>query len=240
MFETRNGKEVQWISTDFFRIRPGTGETAAASLNALNSAKLVRLTVKLNDHPMKAMLDSGSTSNFLSADAAWTAGLTMEKKKEPYLLHVGNGELLPGQGKITHECRNLPLDIGGHQEKITLDIIDTANHDIILGLPWLRKHNPNIDWTTQQLSMRRCKCKYNARPTREANPPVEEKRIGYMASMTASKKTKVSSSDTRNEPTDHHEREQGIATLSIPKEYKRWERLFKDVVDIRALPKHQP
>src|SRR5213080_2439659 len=41
---------------------------------------------------------------------------------------------------------------------ITLDVINT-DHDIILGKPWLMRHNPRIDWRTNQVDMTNCKCR---------------------------------------------------------------------------------
>ena len=31
-------------------------------------------------------------------------------------------------------------------------VLPLENYDIILGMPWLRKHNPNINWSTNTLS----------------------------------------------------------------------------------------
>jgi hypothetical protein len=36
--------------------------------------------------------------------------------------------------------------INNHYETIRLHYITIGNSPIIMGLPWLRKHNPNIDW----------------------------------------------------------------------------------------------
>jgi hypothetical protein len=36
--------------------------------------------------------------------------------------------------------------INNHYETIRLHCITIGNLPIIVGLPWLRKHNPNIDW----------------------------------------------------------------------------------------------
>ncbi len=37
-----------------------------------------------------------------------------------------------------------------HQETIQFYLISTSHAPIILGLPWLRKHNPNISWQESQ------------------------------------------------------------------------------------------
>jgi hypothetical protein len=52
---------------------------------------------------------------------------------------------MPGEAKITHEVTRVTLSIQNHQEEIDLDVFGLATHDIILGLPWLREHNPRID-----------------------------------------------------------------------------------------------
>jgi hypothetical protein len=40
----------------------------------------------------------------------------------------------------------MDLTINNHYETIRLHCITIGNSPIIVGLPWLRKHNPNIDW----------------------------------------------------------------------------------------------
>jgi hypothetical protein len=52
---------------------------------------------------MKALLDSGSSANFISGDATLRARLKPSLKKDPYLLHVANGERMPYKSLIRHE-----------------------------------------------------------------------------------------------------------------------------------------
>jgi hypothetical protein len=46
---------------------------------------------------------------------------------------------------VTHDAM-VDLTINNHYETIRLNCITIGNAPIIVGLPWLRKHNPNIDW----------------------------------------------------------------------------------------------
>jgi hypothetical protein len=46
---------------------------------------------------------------------------------------------------VTHDAV-VDLTINNHYETIKLHCITIGNSPIIVGLPWLRKHNPNIDW----------------------------------------------------------------------------------------------
>jgi hypothetical protein len=40
---------------------------------------------------------------------------------------------------------NTTLHIYRHKQRICLDVIHLANHNIILGIPWLQEHNLQID-----------------------------------------------------------------------------------------------
>jgi len=49
---------------------------------------------------------------------------------------------------ITHQTVPLSLLISGnHHELISFFIMSAPHTPVVLGLPWLRLHNPNIDWT---------------------------------------------------------------------------------------------
>ena len=60
------------------------------------------------------------------------------KKNDGYELIVVDGLRLPD---VDSETILLLLAIQRHYEEITLDVLNTASHDIVLGMPWLEKHN---------------------------------------------------------------------------------------------------
>jgi len=43
------------------------------------------------------------------------------------------------------------LAIEQHSEQINLDITQISRHNIILGILWLKTHNPYIDWRTKEI-----------------------------------------------------------------------------------------
>ena len=51
-----------------------------------------------------------------------------------------------GDGKIVMETEPIEMQHRNHVEKISIDIIDTIRYKVILGIPWLKQHNPTIDW----------------------------------------------------------------------------------------------
>ena len=44
----------------------------------------------------------------------------------------------------------------GHKERTSIDVIGGQKWSVILGMPWLRCHNPEIDWKTGEVKMTRC------------------------------------------------------------------------------------
>ena len=54
-------------------------------------------------------------------------------------------------GDIQYTC-DLFLNIKELIQKITLHVMTYGKENVILGLPWLKKANPFVDWTTQTLA----------------------------------------------------------------------------------------
>jgi len=189
---------------------------------------------------MKALLDSGASTSYVSTRAVIAAGLRPLLKEQPYPLHVANGQPMPEQAMIRHEVRSTRMEINGHQERIDLDCLELATHDVILGLTWLRKHNPQIDWIAQTLSLANCNCTRSSKPTHQQRPMVDEKTINNIATTKTRPQRAVASTDTKRPLDQSESKARTSAPPVIPKEYKEWEHLFQEDVSATALPKHQP
>jgi hypothetical protein len=50
------------------------------------------------------------------------------------------------------------LTINDYREEIKLHCITMGNSTIIVGLPWLQKHNPNINWKEGRITFDSEKC----------------------------------------------------------------------------------
>jgi transposase InsO family protein len=185
---------------------------------------------------MKALLDSGAQANYVSGEAVLRAGLQPSLKECSYELHVANGEQMPQESLIRHEVLTT-LDIQGYQWKGCLDVFGLAAHDVILGLPWLKEINPQIDWGKGSISFASRKDTTGSKPTRRQRSTVDEKTINNIAS----KKTQVAS-----QLVDRAKRRNSLPTVlekrvtpNIPKEYKEFTKLFLEETGPEALPKHQ-
>lgn len=58
-------------------------------------------------------------------------------------------------GPITQEV-DLMIHFGEHQERATFCVTTLGTHSIILGHEWLHRHNPDVNWRTGEVHMRRC------------------------------------------------------------------------------------
>jgi hypothetical protein len=185
---------------------------------------------------MKALLDSGAQANYISGKALLRAGLQPYLKPRSYELHVANGEQMPNESLILHETIT-ELDIQGTKRKTHLDVFGLAAHDIILGLPWFRENNPQIDWKKGSISLANHTDTPDSKPTHRQRSMVDEKAINNIASHKTQSTTRlVDRAKRRNSlPTVLEKR----VTPSIPKEYKEFEKLFLEETGPEALPKHQ-
>ena len=48
------------------------------------------------------------------------------------------------------------IDYQGHHEKVTAKVMDLGKNQVILGYTWLKKHNPDIDWTNKEVKITCC------------------------------------------------------------------------------------
>lgn len=50
---------------------------------------------------------------------------------------------------VSHHTSPLTLIFeDGHTEQMTFYLYHSTHHPLILGFPWLKQHNPSIDWPT--------------------------------------------------------------------------------------------
>jgi len=112
---------------------------------------------KLESHKgvaVKTLLDSGATGLFMDTTFARKKGFRIERMKNPLLVKNVDGTVNVG-GVITHqvECN---MFFKGHVERVRMDVCNLEKTEVILGMPWLAAHNPEIDWEKGEVKMTRC------------------------------------------------------------------------------------
>ena len=103
---------------------------------------------------VKVLLDNGTTGLFIDTTFAKEKGFKIERMKNPLLVKNVDETVNVG-GAITHqvECNML---FKGHVERVQMDICNLGKTEVILGMPWLAAHNPEIDWEKGEVKMTRC------------------------------------------------------------------------------------
>jgi len=112
---------------------------------------------KLENHKgvaVRALLDSGATGLFMNITFAREKGFKMEKLRNPLLVKNVDGTVNAG-GAIMHqvECN---MFFKGHVERARMDVCNLGKMEVILGMPWLAAHNPEIDWEKGEVKITCC------------------------------------------------------------------------------------
>jgi len=111
---------------------------------------------KLESHEgvaVRALLDSGATGLFMDTAFAKEKGFKMEKMKKPLLVKNMDGTVNVG-GAIIHQVK-CNMFFKGHVERVRMDVCNLEKTEVILGMPWLAVHNPEIDWEKGEVKMTR-------------------------------------------------------------------------------------
>jgi len=103
---------------------------------------------------IKALLDSGATEMFINKQMVARHGFKLQKLERPLMVKNIDRTVNSG-GVIMHqvECN---VFYKGYVERMRMDVCDLGKMEVILGMPWLAAHNPEINWETGEVKMTRC------------------------------------------------------------------------------------
>ena len=94
------------------------------------------VVVSINGHPARALLDTGSLSDFMSMKLAHQIGVETFELVKPMPLHLA---VQGSWAKINYGC-TAQLEYQEISSKRYFDIINLLNYDIILGTPFFFQH----------------------------------------------------------------------------------------------------
>jgi hypothetical protein len=191
---------------------------------------LLEIELEVNGSKVKALVDSGAQGNFISPKVVNRERVPWKNKKEPYqLLTIEGNEVSYDDGVIHRETEQLQVRYQQKDMVFSMDITGISHHDAVLGLPWLRKYNPDVDWVTGQLRWR------------TTTPSQDTTHIEKLKNLASENVDGPHSSKLRETP-------KIIAVLkeprkeqenSIPEEYQQYWKLFQPELET-GLPEHGP
>ena len=147
----KKGKEVdeEEEPSNMRRIRTMNNYEAVPSVKEITHEEnqkvkpnILNFYIKTNDieeKQIKVLIDSGSDLNFIHPDAVKKLGIKTQRIDKSFRVS-GLGYGLPVVKEETEKCI---LRFKNHLEIIQLYVLRIPDIEIILGLPWIKKHCPN-------------------------------------------------------------------------------------------------
>jgi Retroviral aspartyl protease len=93
------------------------------------------------------MIDSGATISFMHQNLAKQFDLPLVQRQLPIAL--ANGSIHNSH----HSTRLVMQTSPTHFEVQSFQLITLGNYSLILGMDWLRSHNPDIDWENRTVTL---------------------------------------------------------------------------------------
>jgi hypothetical protein len=114
-----------------------------------NAVGLVRIPVKVNFKPAMALLDTGAEETVLAKAFVDKHKLPVHRLHRPVKFICANGSSFHAEFSFEGS-----LLIGGYHIKHTSFKVLPIEHDVILGLDFLRRHDPLVNWRLGTLRLR--------------------------------------------------------------------------------------
>ena len=103
---------------------------------------------------VEALLDSGATSLLMSSEFAKKQSFKLKKLERP--IQVRNVDGFFSKEGLIENTVEVNIYYQGYRERTEIDMIGGQKWKVILGMPWLAHHNPEIDWRIEEIKMTRC------------------------------------------------------------------------------------
>ena len=97
-----------------------------------------------------ALVDSGASSNFVSREFVLKNKIRTERVAEGPKVQLADGSVF----KCNETIDRSALRIGPFEDRVSAYVFPLQQFDVILGTPWLKKHNPVIYWRQGTLELK--------------------------------------------------------------------------------------
>jgi hypothetical protein len=113
----------------------------------------LRIKNKNSNIDTAAMIDSGATARFMNKDFAKKHWIQTRPLKKP--IEVFNIDGTPNQAGRIERFARLDVTIDGFKGSTDFLVTDLGEENLILGLPWLREVNADVNWEEGSLRLRK-------------------------------------------------------------------------------------
>jgi len=146
-------KNNEFLSSNSTKNKESLKESTNYSPPRVSLHEHIILDIVLNSSSINqrtyGMVDSGAQASYIDQSFAESLKLSLKPKAIPVdLLTVDGSPIITGP--VVMEC-SVILKINDHSENITLDVTKLGHYPVILGIPWLKIHDPKIVWSKNHL-----------------------------------------------------------------------------------------
>ena len=112
------------------------------------AARLYVYPMQINEIPARVILDSGAEMDLAAKHFAEKCGLVVTPGGRP--VRGLNATLMPSLGVVQAARVNAGSNFSA---RVSFQVTELSEFDLLLGMPFLQRHNPTINWTTGQLKI---------------------------------------------------------------------------------------
>jgi len=166
---------------------------------------------------VEALLDSGATGLVMSSEFARKQGFKLKKLERPMQVRNVDGSF-NREGPIENTVE-VNVYYKGHVERTEIDVIGGQKWGVILGMPWLARYNPEIDWRTGEVKMTRCpdECGKQWRPVQGKSGWEKQKE------EEAKEEAKERKEEKEKERKKKQKKEKTVEVRKVVEEWEIWE-----------------
>jgi hypothetical protein len=197
-------------------------------------SKLLVFDGVVSGRNVSILVDSGASTQFMSERLAAELSLQLTEKKVGNDVRLANGDKIQSNHYVKSS-----YSIGPFSEIEKFHILALDTYDLVLGRPWLNRHNPDVDWPKSSIKIvRGSECfLLEARN----NPPLENGEEDEETSSDDDQKADPAASllvmDISNNPGEAAQAQaktpvRKVVAITSPKFKGRLETLLKDYEDV--------
>ena len=111
------------------------------------SRRLLKLEGKVNGQPAVIFIDCGATIDCISLSYAQAHGIESSSLPQPDFVTLANGS----QQEVASTATSVSIQVGSYTDTMSFIVLPLVGYDVLLGMSWLTKYNPIIDWRNKSV-----------------------------------------------------------------------------------------
>jgi hypothetical protein len=112
------------------------------------SSTCIEFEGHLAGRPVRVLLDSGASANFVSDKLVSELSLPTVSMSSPVTVRVADG-----RSSVVQSSATVDLSVGSLQVGITCLPTELYHYDVVLGKPWLTAFYPVVNWRLSAVSL---------------------------------------------------------------------------------------